>query len=40
MLPSIRHFMRFIGCDEKFDSHGFRIKVRCDEKYTSKVTDF
>ncbi|TVY40371.1 Flavine halogenase [Lachnellula occidentalis] len=26
MLPSIRHFMRFIDCDEKFDAHGFRIK--------------
>lgn len=28
MLASIRHFMRFIELDKKFDSHGFRIKVR------------
>lgn len=27
MLPSMRHFLRFIGLDEKFDAHGFRIKV-------------
>ncbi|KAL2261621.1 hypothetical protein VTK26DRAFT_3740 [Humicola hyalothermophila] len=26
MLPSIRHFLRFIDADAKFDSHGFRIK--------------
>jgi 2-polyprenyl-6-methoxyphenol hydroxylase-like FAD-dependent oxidoreductase len=27
MLPTIRHYLRFIGCDEKFDAHGFAIKV-------------
>jgi 2-polyprenyl-6-methoxyphenol hydroxylase-like FAD-dependent oxidoreductase len=27
MLPSMRHFLKFIDCYEKFDSHGFRIKV-------------
>lgn len=26
MLPSVRHFLRFIDCDAKFDAHGFRIK--------------
>ncbi|KAM3064982.1 hypothetical protein ACMFMG_001190 [Clarireedia jacksonii] len=36
MLPSIRHFMRFIGCDEKFDSHGFRIKRGATFKLNSK----
>lgn len=27
MLPSMRHFLQFIGLDKKFDQHGFRIKV-------------
>ena len=27
MLPSIRHFLRFIDLDETFDKHGFRVKV-------------
>lgn len=27
MLPSMRHFLKFIDCYEKFDAHGFRIKV-------------
>ncbi|KAB5566225.1 O-methyltransferase [Coniochaeta sp. 2T2.1] len=26
MLPSLRHFLRFIDCDDKFDAHGFKIK--------------
>lgn len=28
MLPSIRHFFRFIELDEEFNKHGFRHKVR------------
>ncbi|TVY43292.1 Flavine halogenase [Lachnellula subtilissima] len=43
MLPSIRHFMRFIDCDEKFDAHGFRIKKGATFKLNSKEpgsTDF
>lgn len=28
MLPSMRHFLRFIDCDEKFNAHGFIKKVR------------
>lgn len=28
MLPSIRHFLRFIELDEEFDKYGFRHKVR------------
>lgn len=27
MLPSMRHFLKFIDCYEKFDAHGFRVKV-------------
>lgn len=27
MLPSMRHFLQFIDLDEKFLSHGFRVKV-------------
>lgn len=27
MLPSMRHFLRFIGAYEKLDAHGFIIKV-------------
>lgn len=27
MLPSMRHFLRFIGLYDKFNSHGFRVKV-------------
>lgn len=27
MLPSIRHFLRFIDLDSKFDSYGFVQKV-------------
>ncbi|KAJ5794712.1 hypothetical protein N7457_001311 [Penicillium paradoxum] len=26
MLPSMRHFLKFIDCYEKFDAHGFRVK--------------
>lgn len=28
MLPSIRHFLKFIDCYDKFDQHGFIHKVR------------
>lgn len=28
MLPTIRHFFRFIDLDEEFDKYGFRHKVR------------
>lgn len=28
MLPSMRHFLRFIDLEKKFDEHGFRVKVR------------
>lgn len=27
MLPSIRHYLRFIDLDEEFDKHGFQKKV-------------
>lgn len=27
MLPSMRHFLRFIDLDETFDSYGFKHKV-------------
>lgn len=27
MLPSIRHFLRFIDLDKTFDCYGLRIKV-------------
>ena len=27
MLPSMRHFLRFIDLDETFLNHGFKIKV-------------
>lgn len=30
MLPSMRHFLRFIDLDDKFNNHGFYIKVRSD----------
>ncbi|KAH8588217.1 non-heme halogenase [Bisporella sp. PMI_857] len=43
MLPSIRHFLRFIDCDDKFDGHGFRIKKGATFKLNSKPpgsTDF
>ncbi|TVY94245.1 Flavine halogenase [Lachnellula willkommii] len=43
MLPSIRHFMRFIDCDKKLDAHGFRIKKGATFKLNSKPlgsTDF
>ncbi|KAG9231661.1 hypothetical protein BJ875DRAFT_429306 [Amylocarpus encephaloides] len=36
MLPSIRQFMRFIDCDQKFDNHGFRIKKGATFKLNSK----
>lgn len=32
MLPSIRPLLRFIGCDKKFDAHGFYVKVRPSHK--------
>lgn len=28
MLPSIRHFLKFVDAYEKFDQHGFIHKVR------------
>lgn len=28
MLPSMRHFLKFIDGYEKWDAHGFNIKVR------------
>ena len=28
MLPSLRHFMRFIDLDDVFEGHGFYRKVR------------
>jgi hypothetical protein len=28
MLPSMRHFLRFIDLDSTFDKYGFKIKVR------------
>lgn len=28
MLPSMRHFLKFIDAYEKWDAHGFNIKVR------------
>ena len=28
MLPSMRHFLRFIDLDSTFDNFGFRVKVR------------
>lgn len=32
MLPSMRHFLRFIDLDDTFDNHGFNKKVsRVDE---------
>ncbi|KAI4178786.1 MAG: hypothetical protein L6R41_008209 [Letrouitia leprolyta] len=43
MLASIRHFMRFIELDQKFDSHGFRIKKGAVFKLNAKpevYTDF
>ncbi|KAL8698812.1 MAG: hypothetical protein Q9201_006366 [Fulgogasparrea decipioides] len=43
MLASIRHFFRFIDLDEKFDSHGFRIKKGATFKLNAKreaYTDF
>jgi hypothetical protein len=30
MLPSMRHFLKFIGAYEKWDAHGFNIKVTTD----------
>ena len=30
MLPSLRHFLRFIDLDSTFDSYGFQIKVSID----------
>ncbi len=28
MLPSMRHFLKFIDAYDKWDAHGFNIKVR------------
>lgn len=28
MLPSLRHYLRFIEADKKLDAHGFIRKVR------------
>ncbi|KAK4111488.1 hypothetical protein N656DRAFT_799320 [Canariomyces notabilis] len=44
MLPSIRHFLRFIDCDDKFDAHGFRIKkgaaFKLNQSLPYAYTDF
>ncbi|KAL8709512.1 MAG: hypothetical protein Q9220_005754 [cf. Caloplaca sp. 1 TL-2023] len=43
MLASIRHFFRFVDLDEKFDSHGFKIKKGATFKLNAKreaYTDF
>lgn len=39
MLPSLRHFFRFVDLDETFDSHGFykkvlnSVRIRQEEHY-------
>ncbi|KAL8936875.1 MAG: hypothetical protein Q9216_004700 [Gyalolechia sp. 2 TL-2023] len=43
MLASIRHFMRFIELDQKFDAHGFRVKKGAVFKLNARpevYTDF
>ncbi|KAI9039370.1 uncharacterized protein KD926_009513 [Aspergillus affinis] len=43
MLPSMRHFLRFVDLDEKFRNHGFRVKNGATFKLNSKpatYTDF
>lgn len=30
MLPSMRHFLKFIDAYEKWDAHGFNVKVRSE----------
>jgi hypothetical protein len=32
MLPSMRHFLKFIDGYEKFNAHGFNIKVSPNEQ--------
>lgn len=45
MLPSFRHFLKFIDLDEKFDQHGFTKKVsnRIDDPggnaFATMITD-
>lgn len=39
MLPSIRHFLRFIDLDSTFDSHGFRIKKGATFKLNPGMPD-
>jgi len=44
MLPSMRHFLKFIDCYEKFDAHGFRVKnggaFRLNWSRPESYTDF
>ncbi|KAI2627784.1 hypothetical protein GGR54DRAFT_636906 [Hypoxylon sp. NC1633] len=39
MLPSIRHFLRFIDLDREFDSYGFRIKNGATFKLNHSMPD-
>ncbi len=50
MLPSMRHFLKFIDAYEKWDSHGFNVKVwpgppvsllsvEADKKMRSRLVD-
>ena len=32
MLPSMRHFLKFIDAYEKWDAHGFNVKVRYEKR--------
>ena len=36
MLASIRHFLRFIDVDSKFDEYGFTTKVRIETSIDSQ----
>ncbi|RYP49870.1 hypothetical protein DL768_004486 [Monosporascus sp. mg162] len=44
LLPSIRHFLRFIDLDKEFDSHGFRVKkgatFKLSQSFPGAYTDF
>ena len=37
MLPSMRHFLRFIELDETFLNHGFKIKVITFASFSGNV---
>lgn len=37
LIPSIRHYLRFIGAEEKMASHGFLRKVRLATKLTTII---